>query len=85
MASSEGLRLRLRLSPHDARLLSDLAADEEEPVDTIRRLIRTAALVQPILAALQTGVPLAQPSQPPPVTDLLEQQIGAVSRWVEDD
>ncbi len=91
--ADEGLRLRFRLSPADTTLLRDLASDGEQPADTIRRLIRTAAMVQPILTALEelrqrpAGVPpAAQPAgSAVGQDDAVRRQADALAGWLPDD
>ena len=87
-ATLDGMRLRFRLSQADAALLSDLQADDETPVDTLRRLIRTAAMVNPILHALREGRAAAAPTAhaaPDKPDDLVERQRAALDAWLQDD
>ena len=57
------------------------------PLDTIRRLIRTAAMVRPILLALEQRTVSAAPvmSQAPSPDDPVQRQADAMIRWVDDD
>ena len=89
----DGMRLRFRLSPHDTALLRALTSDDEQPTETIRRLIRTAALTAPILTALEelrhmpAGVALvAQPaSSEVGQDDAVRRQADALTGWLSDD
>ena len=49
---SDGIRIRLRLAPADAAALEALLGEGEDASQAIRRLIRTAALQQPVLDRL---------------------------------
>ena len=89
----EGMRLRFRLSSADTALLRGLASDDEAPVNTIRRLIRTAGMVAPILTALEeirqrsAGVPpMAQPAGGDiGQDDAVRRQAAALAGWLPDD
>ena len=92
----EGLRLRFRLSSADTALLRGLASDDEAPVNTIRRLIRTAGMVAPILTALEeirqrsAGVPpVAQPAGgdigQDAKDDAVRRQMDVLAGWMPDD
>lgn len=93
--TDEGLRLRFRLSAVDAGLLRGLQADDEEPADVIRRLIRTAAMVHPILAAIEELRRLPAGAGVPPVAqpaggegeedDTVRRQMDALAGWMPDD
>lgn len=86
---SEGaLQLRIWLSPRDAVRLREFREDGEEPADTIRRLIRTAAMVNPILEALRGGRVAAAPpvdDASKEADDFVERQRAAVDAWLQDD
>ena len=84
-ASHDGLRLRFRLSRADAAALGALQADDEAPADTIKRLIRTAAMVRPILDALQQRPVSPAPAVQPTPDDLVQRQADAVPAWLQDD
>jgi len=82
------LWLRVHLGQADTARLRELQTEEETPVDTIRRLIRTAAMVLPILEALRTGKAVAAPaaeSAPIQADDLAERQMAAIDAWLKDD
>jgi len=81
----EALQLRLWLSPSDAARLRDLTIDDEEPAETIRRLIRTGALVQPILAAIEGRTVVALTPAARPEDDALRRQMVAMTLWSDDD
>ncbi len=87
-ATADGMRLRFRLSRTDAARLREFQEDDEAPVDTIRRLIRTAAMVLPILEALRAGQAVAAPaveSTPTQPDGLVERQMAAMDAWLKDD
>ena len=80
--------LRVHLGKADAARLRELQTEEETAVDTIRRLIRTAALVKPILEALRGGRVAAAPTEdvtPREADDLVERQRATVDAWLQDD
>ena len=81
------LQLRLWLSPGDTARLRELQTDDEGPADTIRQLIRTAAMVKPILDLLQQRplgpAPAAQ--APPTQDDAVQRQLDAVAGWALGD
>ena len=82
------LWLRVHLGQADAGRLLEMQTEEETPVDTIRRLIRTAAMVHPILEALRAGqevAPSALASPPNQVHDLVERQMATMDTWLKDD
>ena len=93
--TDEGMRLRFRLSPADGALLRGLASDDEQPADTIRRLIRTAALTRPILAGIEHllqmpagagGPNVAQPAGGEATQDdTVRRQADALAGWLPDD
>ncbi len=88
LPSSGALRLRVWLSPSDSAKLRELQAGDEEPLDTIRRLIRTAAMVQPILEALRAtrlAPAFAADPQETQQDDLVRRQADAVTAWLPDD
>ena len=82
------LWLRVHLGQGDAARLREMQTEEETPVDTIRRLIRTAAMVLPILEALRAGQAVAPPaveSPPNQAHGLVERQMATMDAWLKDD
>ncbi len=86
--ANNDLWLRVHLGQADAARLREMQTEEETPVDTIRRLIRTAAMVQPILQALErrptSTVPIA-PDPPTEPDDLVQRQADAMIAWLKPD
>ena len=82
------MRLRFRLSRTDTSLLRGFQAEDETPADTIRRLIRTAAMVLPILEALRLRPAVAAStgeSTQNQADGLVERQMAAMHAWIKDD
>lgn len=86
-SAKNDLWVRVHLGQADTARLRELQTEEETPVDTIRRLIRTAAMVQPILLALERRP--ADPTQvslaPTAPDDAVQRQADAMLRWVDDE
>lgn len=86
--ATDELSLRVHLGKADAARLLALGTEEETPINTIRRLIRTAALVQPILEALMQRPPAAASTPPAMSTtpeDTTQRQADALLSWMIDD